>query len=54
MKTIDADVIGSAYGEGNSVDNARLIEVNKALRRHPVEIVGTRLRESMTAMKPIV
>jgi ketol-acid reductoisomerase len=28
--------------------------VNKALREHPVEIVGARLRASMTAMKPIV
>jgi len=31
-----------------------LIAVNKKLREHPVEIVGARLRESMTAMKPIV
>jgi len=54
MKGIDTDVIGKTYGEGNSVDNAKLIAVNKALREHPVEIVGTRLRESMTAMKPIV
>jgi len=54
MKGIDTDVIGKTYGEGNSVDNAKLIAVNKALREHPVEIVGTQLRESMTAMKPIV
>ncbi len=54
MKSIDTDVIGTSYGDGNSVDNAKLIAVNKALRQHPVEIVGTRLRESMTAMKPIV
>lgn len=54
MKKIDTDVIGKAYGEGNGVDNAKLIEVNKVLREHPVEIVGARLRESMTAMKPIV
>jgi len=56
MKSINTDVIGKAYGagEGTGVDNARLIEVNKALRQHPVEIVGTRLREAMTAMKPIV
>ncbi len=54
MKNIDTDVIGKAYGEGNGVDNAKLIVVNKALREHPVEVVGTRLRESMTAMKPIV
>lgn len=56
MNKIDTDVIGKHYGEGsdNDVDNAKLIEVNKRLREHPVEIVGARLRESMTAMKPIV
>ena len=54
MTKIDTDVIGKAYGKGNGVDNAKLITVNKALRTHPVEIVGARLRESMTAMKPIV
>jgi ketol-acid reductoisomerase len=56
MKKMDTDVIGKHYGAGkdNSVDNAKLIAVNKKLREHPVEIVGARLRESMTAMKPIV
>ena len=56
MKNIDTDVIGKNFSEriDNDVDNAQLIAVNKALREHPVEIVGTRLRESMTAMKPIV
>ncbi|WP_242092750.1 ketol-acid reductoisomerase [Aestuariivivens sediminicola] len=56
MKTIDTDVIGKAYAKdnGNSVDNAKLIEVNKALRSHPVEKIGAFLRASMTAMKPIV
>jgi len=55
MKTIDTDVIGKKYGTDSAgVDNARLIEVNKALREHPVEIIGTKLREAMTAMKPIV
>jgi ketol-acid reductoisomerase len=56
MKKVDVDIIGKHYGadSDNGVDNAKLIEVNKALRNHPVEIVGTRLRESMTAMKPIV
>lgn len=54
MKKIETDVIGTSYKEGNAVDNAKLIAVNKALREHPVEIVGARLRESMTAMKPIV
>ncbi len=56
MKTIDTDVIGTAYdaGKGNGVDNAKLIEINAALRNHPIEVVGARLRASMTAMKPIV
>ncbi len=56
MKTVETDIIGKAYGEGKDagVDNAKLIEVNKALREHPVEVVGARLRASMTAMKPIV
>ncbi len=56
MKKIDTDVIGKAFGEGrdNGVPNAKLIQVNKALREHPVEKVGARLRASMTAMKPIV
>ncbi len=56
MKKIDTDVIGMQFGSGkdNGVDNAKLITVNKALREHSVEIVGARLRASMTAMKPIV
>ena len=56
MKGINTNVIGKHFGEGkdNGVDNAKLITVNKALREHPVEIVGARLRASMTAMKPIV
>ena len=54
MKGIDTHVIGTAFGEGNGVDNAKLIAVNKTLREHPVEIVGAQLRESMTAMKPII
>ncbi len=56
MKKVDVDVIGKAFGQGrdNGVSNAKLIQVNKALREHPVEIVGARLRASMTAMKPIV
>ncbi|PCJ94901.1 MAG: ketol-acid reductoisomerase [Flavobacteriaceae bacterium] len=56
MKTVDTDIIGKAYADdkGNGVSNAKLIEVNRALREHPVEIVGAKLRDSMTAMKPIV
>ncbi|WP_228235991.1 ketol-acid reductoisomerase [Allomuricauda sp. M10] len=55
MKKIDTDVIGKHFGEGkdNGVDNIKLIKVNKAIRTHNVEVVGARLRASMTAMKPI-
>lgn len=56
MKTIDTNVIGKPYAKdnGKSVDNAKLIAVNKTLREHPVEKIGAYLRASMTAMKPIV
>lgn len=53
---LESEVIGEVYGSGkdNGVDNVRLIEVNQAIRNHPVEKVGARLRASMTAMKPMV
>ena len=55
MKGIKTDVIGKGLSvEDNGVDNARLIEVNAALRAHPVEAVGTRLRGHMADMKKIV
>ncbi|PQV48346.1 ketol-acid reductoisomerase [Jejuia pallidilutea] len=56
MKTVDTDVIGKPFAtnNGEGVDNAKLIEVNAALRNHPVEKIGAFLRASMTAMKPIV
>lgn len=56
MKKIDTDVIGKKYGEGkgNGVDNKELIEINEAIRFHPIELVGYDLRESMTAMTKII
>ncbi len=56
MKNIKTDVIGKPYAKdnGDGVDNARLIEINAILRAHSVEKVGTFLRGSMKAMKPIV
>ncbi len=55
MKKIDKEVIGQVYAEGEDtgVDNIRLVEVNRAIRSHDVEVVGARLRASMTAMKPL-
>jgi ketol-acid reductoisomerase len=55
MKDIKTDVIGKGLSvEDNGVDNARLIEVNTALRSHPVEAVGAVLRGHMADMKKIV
>jgi len=54
MSKIDTDVIGRGMEGDNGVDNAELIAVNDAVRRHPVEKVGKTLRGHMTAMKRIV
>ncbi len=56
MKKININVIGKDFvnGQGNGVDNKRLIEINDIIRNHPVEIVGEELREAMTDMKKIV
>lgn len=55
MKGIKSDVIGKGLDlDDNGVDNARLIEVNDALRAHPVEAVGAVLRGHMADMKKIV
>ncbi|MBL1266585.1 MAG: ketol-acid reductoisomerase [Halomonas sp.] len=55
MKGIKSDVIGKGLNvDDNGVDNARLIEVNDALRAHPVEAVGSVLRGHMADMKKIV
>jgi ketol-acid reductoisomerase len=55
MKKIDTDVIGKNFNEGKDagVDNKALIKVNHALRNHPVEIIGAKLRQAMTNMKTI-
>ena len=55
MKGMDTDVIGRGLAsDDNGVDNARLIEVNAALRDHPVEAIGATLRGHMADMKKIV
>ncbi|WP_397444560.1 ketol-acid reductoisomerase [Polaribacter sp. R77954] len=53
MKTVSTNVIGKPFSSDNGVDNLELIKINKIIRNHPVEIVGERLRASMTAMKVI-
>ncbi|WP_300672658.1 ketol-acid reductoisomerase [Desulfoluna sp.] len=55
MKGVNTDIIGKGLAsEDNGVDNMALIEVNEALRNHPVEVVGKELRGYMTAMKAIL
>jgi ketol-acid reductoisomerase len=55
MKGIDTNVIGTSYQSHESgADNQKLIQVNDAIRNHPVEVIGKELRASMTAMKKIV
>jgi ketol-acid reductoisomerase len=52
MGKVDASVIGKTYPE-DETDNVELIEVNKAIRTHPIELVGARLREAMKGMKSL-
>lgn len=53
MTTVGKDVIGAEFAKDNDVDNQQLIEVNRKLRNHPIEIVGEKLRSSMKAMKKL-
>jgi len=55
MKKIDTDVIGKGLQlADDGVDNAELISVNEAIRSHPIEVVGKKLRSYMTAMKKVI
>ena len=58
LKDYTANLSLEQLGEGlkessNNVDNARLIEVNEAIRSHGVEVIGKELRGYMTDMKKI-
>jgi len=46
--------IGEKFKLSDKIDNTKLIEVNDKIRNHPVEIIGKKLRASMTSMKKIV
>ena len=55
MKKIDTDVIGKGLQlDELGVDNAELIAVNDAIRSHPIEVVGRKLRMHMTSMKKAI
>jgi len=55
MQAQGKDVIGAVFNEGksNRVSNRNLIEVNTAIRRHPVEEIGAWLRSKMRGMKQL-
>jgi ketol-acid reductoisomerase len=55
VKNAPKNLVGRPFNDGyNGVDNKELIEVNDAIRNHPVEEIGQFLRASMTAMTKIV
>ncbi len=55
MPKIKTDVIGKGLNESsNQVDNIELIDVNRAIRNHPIEWIGEELRGYMTDMKRLV
>lgn len=47
------DVFGETLSGDNCVDNLELIKVNDAIRNHPIEIVGRKLRAYMSDMKTV-
>ncbi|MDP5207763.1 ketol-acid reductoisomerase [Alishewanella sp. SMS8] len=55
VNAMSSELIGKGLSSSqNGVDNLKLIAVNEAIRQHPVEVVGKKLRGYMTAMKRIV
>jgi ketol-acid reductoisomerase len=52
MTTLQAGDLGKSVA-GTNVDNAQLRDVNEAIRNHPIEAVGHKLRGYMTDMKRI-
>ena len=54
FKTIESRHIGKPFLHSKQIDNTELIKVNEIIRSHPVELIGKKLRTSMTSMKTIV
>ena len=55
MPSIKTDVIGSGLPtHDDTVSNGLLVQVNAAIRNHPIEVVGQKLRAYMTGMKAVV
>ena len=54
FKKVSKEVLGGKFSDSNEIDNQELIEINEIIRSHPIEIIGKRLRDSMTNMKKII
>ena len=54
FKTIESKHIGKPFVHSKQIDNSKLIKINEIIRSHPVEVIGKKLRTSMTSMKKIV
>jgi ketol-acid reductoisomerase len=56
MSDVCTCIIGKNYNDDKTghVDNFELVQVNAAIRNHPVEVCGAELRAAMTAMKKII
>jgi ketol-acid reductoisomerase len=53
MNDIENNHIGEPFELSNKTNNQELIKVNDIIRNHPVELIGKKLRASMTSMKQI-
>jgi ketol-acid reductoisomerase len=54
FKKVSKEVLGGKFSDSNEIDNQELIEINEIIRSHPIEIIGKKLRDSMTNMKKII
>ena len=55
MPSLSQELIGAGLDlSSNSVDNKTLVDINRAIRQHPVEAIGETLRGYMQDMKAIV
>ncbi|MCX8019729.1 MAG: ketol-acid reductoisomerase [Chitinophagaceae bacterium] len=55
VESLESEVLGRNYNEGkwHTVSNRTLIEINHAIRNHPIEKTGEKLRAAMSGMKAL-
>ena len=53
MNKVKTDVIGSSYVAPQPPTNIEIINLNKNIVEHPIELIGKKLRAHMTDMKSI-